>query len=268
MKSLSIHIALTLALSLVLAGCFNDSPIDASVDAPQDASTDASQNVARTGPRADPYVRFNVHTYIGSRVPADLGANTGTDADANLGTSPADFDAGMDAGADAGSDTGRRGAGRDADSRADINPDAGVETPDLGPPPTPWIFETEELGVLVEADEGTVAEEVAAPAWSTNSIASAYFERPGEGIYSVLVYEDECEARKEVGDSFASDRTVTTANGHAGYVYETNDFGALPDIHAIIQTENFVYYFRSESEEENFEVPEDFLNFIRELELR
>lgn len=201
---------------------------------------------------------------------ADSG-NTGSDAGSPGSSADSNTDAGSDArpGCDAGID--RTPDAGTPEEEPDTEPDAG--TPDSPPPAPTYIFETEEHGVLVEADEDTIANSTDAPAWSTQAIASAEFTRPSGKTYTMLVYAREAGERfadwmkrSEVGDAFISTRTVETSDSHTGYVYETNDMAAIPAVHVTVPTRDFVYYFQSD--EESFAVPEDFLNFIRELELQ
>lgn len=133
-------------------------------------------------------------------------------------------------------------------------------------------FATDELGTLVKTDDQTTATAAEKPAWSRQSVAAASFERFGGKRYEVLVYErtegetfSRWMAKSESGDAYLSAQTVRTKNGKTGYVYSTNDYGATPDVHIVVPTDRFVYRFSSE--ETRKEVPEDFLRFIRELEV-
>lgn len=149
------------------------------------------------------------------------------------------------------------------------------------------LFQLPQEGVLVIAPADTKVRPWQKPQWSEQSIASALFQRPGGKQYTLLVYKKGKEQsfqdwlkQSEVGDAAASPVTVKTRNDFTGYVYETNDLGSLPDIHITIPTQEYVYYFHWDTglpedpeqaarimKEQNltFQVPEDFLNFAREI---
>lgn len=135
------------------------------------------------------------------------------------------------------------------------------------------IFKTEALGTLVTASEGTNVGTWQRPEWVKTAIAESGFVRPNGKIYTVLVYrktpEETAEdwmARSELGDAYVSPKTVLTKNGVTGYTYTSNDLGAVPVVHITVVSREFVYYFHSDESEK--EVPEDFLQFVREIEVR
>ncbi len=176
-------------------------------------------------------------------------------------------------------------AGRtDADAEREYGPDGGVSDggvsdggiaqSDAGnlPPADPHVFATEELGVLVRTEENTEVKPAEKPFWADDALATSAFERESGKQYSVLVYEkrpdelfEDWLMRSKVGGTTVSQRRVRTENGRWAYVYATDDYGAVPNVHIIVPTERFVYYFRSE--EDTFDVPDDFVNFIREIEV-
>lgn len=151
------------------------------------------------------------------------------------------------------------------------------------------VFRTGELGLLVTAPEGTVVQDWPKPAWSTQSMATAKFVRPNGNEYTALVYLKEAGEsfsqwlnHGETSTTFLSDQSMRTASGHTAYVYSTNDQGLVPDVHAMVSTDRFVYNFRwdaglPEDPEEavaamrardirSVEVPADFLEFIGAIE--
>ena len=163
---------------------------------------------------------------------------------------------------------------------ATTSPDASTAAPAIFPPDastppaaTPsWVFSTPELGTLVTTSEDTTASEMTPPAWAEQTEAAASFRRPDGNRYTLMVYtKGESESfedwmqSSEIGDAYISSRRVTTANGNVGFVYTTNDYGAVPDVHIIIPTTRFVYYFHANTE--TFNVPEDFISFIEETEV-
>lgn len=184
-------------------------------------------------------------------------------------------------------DAGSNGSNTDADT------DTGTDTFSLFTPgPVVSVFRTSDLGGLVRAPDSTRVETWEKPSWSHESIASAKFVRPSGQQYNLLVYNSNPSlafsswmARSEVGNSFLSPQTVRTADGETAYVYKSNDLGAVPDIHVTIPTAEFVYNFmldsglpenpeeavramRDEPERNWFEIPEDFLSFIAQIEVR
>lgn len=135
------------------------------------------------------------------------------------------------------------------------------------------IFKTEELGTLITAPEGTTIAVWQKPEWVKAAIAESGFVRPNGKIYTVLVYRKSSEetiedwmSRGELGDAYVSPQTVLTKNGATGYVYTSNDHGAIPVVHITVASREFVYYFHSDESEK--EVPEDFLTFMREIEVQ
>ncbi|MBI2638255.1 hypothetical protein HYW83_01555 [Candidatus Peregrinibacteria bacterium] len=175
-------------------------------------------------------------------------------------------------------------ASKDAGSPAQTNeeeieeeviniPDAGQYDAGSSLPADPHVFATEELGVLVRTQGNTEVKPAEKPFWADDALATSTFERESGKQYSVLVYEkrpdelfEDWLMRSKVGGTTVSQRRVRTANGHRAYVYATDDYGAVPNVHIIVPTQRFVYYFKSE--EETFEVPDDFVNFIREIEVQ
>lgn len=127
--------------------------------------------------------------------------------------------------------------------------------------------------------------------WSIPPIAMGAFLRPNQGMfYALLVFERragesllEWDRRTWNGDAFLPERTVQTMNGHVGFVYETNDLGAVPSIHIVVPTERFVYRFewrdprlpdgmeqimelmREQGVDYFMTVPEDFLRFVQDI---
>lgn len=135
------------------------------------------------------------------------------------------------------------------------------------------IFKTEALGTLVTAPEGTTVGTWQRPEWVKTAVAESGFVRPSGKVYTVLVYrktpEETAEdwmARSELGDAYVSPKTVRTSNGVTGYTYTSNDLGAVPVVHITVVSREFVYYFHSDESEK--EVPEDFLQFVREIEVQ
>lgn len=154
------------------------------------------------------------------------------------------------------------------------------------------VFQTQEFGVLVTAPAGTRVEPWQPPAWSKQSVASAKFVRKNGNLYTLLVYRKlpgetyrQWSARSEIGDAYDSPDTISTLDGHLGYMYATGDLGALPYVHVNILTDRFVYHFHFEdglpedSEEairvtrergisRPFQIPEDFRAFAKEIEVQ
>lgn len=189
---------------------------------------------------------------------------------------------------------------QDAASPSDLRSGtSGVDAGSSGTPPAesaslsvfgPNVFRTEELGILVTAPEGTVAQSSERPRWAPNAIAWARFSRPRGKIYSVVVYRrasgqsfTEWLHSSEVGDAYLSPNTVETADGRTAYLYETGDEGGFPDVHAPVGTDNFSYSFKWENglpdnvEEadriwtanpEAYRMPDDFREFLRGLRLQ
>ena len=132
--------------------------------------------------------------------------------------------------------------------------------------------QTESPEPLWQLSDETEILEYEKPQWASEAVASAQFVRPSGAIYSLLVFSKEPgEAlsawmkNSPVGDAYISAITVQTADGAAGYVYVTNDFGAKPDAHITVPTDAFVYYFHTDTE--TFEIPVDFTEFIEGLML-
>lgn len=154
--------------------------------------------------------------------------------------------------------------------------DAGAAQADAGnsaPPADPHVFATQELGALVRVGENTEVIPAEKPFWADDALTTAAFERENGMQYSVLVYErrpDELFAdwlmRSKVGGTTVSRWNFRIKNSRRAYVYATDDYGAVPNVHIIVPTNRFVYYFRYESE--MFEVPDDFIYFIREVEVQ
>lgn len=215
---------------------------------------------------------------------ADAG---GADADASREVGP------PDAGVSASGATARLDSGVPESSAPDSSapespsdsgpPDSGVRdsnVPDSGPPDMgnaaswdPHVFATPELGVLVRVDSDTVVRPAERPFWADDALAVSAFERENGRQYSVLVYERRPDEsfrnwlmRSKVGGVVMSQNVVWIRNGRRAYLYAADDYGAVPNVHIIVPSERFVYYFRSE--EETFEVPDDFLDFIREIEVQ
>lgn len=154
--------------------------------------------------------------------------------------------------------------------------DAGTAQADAGNsalPADPHVFATQELGALVRVGENTEVIPAEKPFWADDALATAAFERENGMQYSVLVYErrpDELFAdwlmRSKVGGTTVSRRWLRIKDNRRAYVYSTDDYGAVPNVHIIIPAVRFVYYFRYETE--TFEVPDDFIHFIREIEVQ
>lgn len=166
-----------------------------------------------------------------------------------------------------------------------------VENPvfDIETETTSSIFETSELGVLLRAPDGTSVKPDGKMKGAENALASAILQHD-TSTYTVLVYEkregevlQEWMKRSEVGDAYLSPETLRTANGRTAFIYETNDLGLLPAVHATVATDRFVYYLRWDDglpddpvlatqiyreNPEAYEVPEEFRQFIREIELQ
>lgn len=140
----------------------------------------------------------------------------------------------------------------------------------------PQVFEAPDLGKFVTVDEKTVVKPAKMPFWTKRAIATAAFERENGKTYQVLVYErqegeyfPDWMKRSEVGDAFLSDQRVDTRNGKPGFAYATNDYGAVPAVHITVFSDRYVYYFKTEEEQQErpWRIPEDFLNFVRETEV-
>lgn len=140
----------------------------------------------------------------------------------------------------------------------------------------PHVFEAPGLGRLVTVGENTVVKPAKMPFWADQALATAAFERKNGNIYQVLVHErregeyfPDWMKRSEAGDAYLSEQRVDTRNGKPGFAYETNDHGAIADIHITVFSDRYVYYFHAEaeSEERPWRVPEDFINFIHETEV-
>jgi hypothetical protein len=145
----------------------------------------------------------------------------------------------------------------------------------------PHVFEAPGLGRLVTVNENTVVKPAKMPFWAdypglNRPIATAAFERSNGKTYRVFVYEKEEDEyfldwmkRSDTGDAFLSEQRVDTRNGKPGFAYETNDHGAIADIHITVFSDRYVYYFHAEAENEEppWRVPEDFINFIHETEV-
>lgn len=154
--------------------------------------------------------------------------------------------------------------------------DAGTAQADAGNsalPADPHVFATQELGALVRVGENTEVIPAEKPFWADDALATAAFERENGMQYSVLVYErrpDELFAdwlmRSKVGGTTVSRRWLRIKNSRRAYVYATDDYGAVPNVHIIVPAVRFVYYFKYETE--TFEVPDDFIHFIREIEVQ
>lgn len=167
--------------------------------------------------------------------------------------------------------------GIEADAGSPVEADAGTEPepePQPEPPPSdPHAFATEALGVLVRVASNTVVQPAEMPFWADDALATSAFERENGKIYTVLVYEkrpdelfEDWLVRSKVGGTRVSWRTVYARYGAVGYVYTADDYGAVPNVHIVVPSDRFVYYFRSE--EETFHVPDDFVNFIRGVEVQ
>lgn len=140
----------------------------------------------------------------------------------------------------------------------------------------PHVFEAPDFGRFVTVSDNTVVKPANMPFGAKQAIATAAFERENGKTYQVLVYErkeneyfPDWMKRSEVGDAFLSDQRVDTRNGKPGFAYATNDYGAVPDVHITVFSDRYVYYFKSDEDEQErpWKVPEDFLNFVRETEV-
>ncbi|GEM_PF-6245273 len=162
-------------------------------------------------------------------------------------------------------------AERDAGVQAQSEPET---EPEPEPEPSdPHVFATEELGVLVRVDSSTIVQPAERPFWADDALATSAFERENGKIYTVLVYEkredelfEDWLARSKVGATRVSQRTVYARYGKIGYVYKADDYGAVPNVHIVVPSDRFVYYFRSQ--EETFDIPDDFIDFIRHVEVQ
>lgn len=147
----------------------------------------------------------------------------------------------------------------------------------------PHVFEAPGIGKFVTVGTNTVVRPARMPSWAeeewvkTRPIAAAAFERQNGKTYKVTVFEQQegelaqdWMKRSEAGDAYLSPQTVLTRNGKIGFAYATNDYGAVPDIHVTVFSDRYVYRFHAdpESEERPWRIPEDFLNFIQEVEVQ
>lgn len=138
---------------------------------------------------------------------------------------------------------------------------------------SPNIFRHPIYGILVIADSGTTVTPIGRLTWPREPLAAASFNRSNGSWYDLLVYTKEPRqsisewmAESEVGDSYLSTLTTTTASGQASYIYETNDHGAEASVHITTATDEFAYYFYSEQREPT--IPDDFIEFVRMLRLQ
>ena len=194
--------------------------------------------------------------------------------------------------------------GADAGGRDSGRPDVGSTTPG-------WVldntFETNDNGLLVTVPEGMLQkmeplerritdaneDDIWAPITAVRFKLESGTPAPGGNEYLIYILAkkpnetfEQWMDRSSWGDAFIADEKVTTRNGYMGPYYSTNDLGAIPYIHALIPTENYVYdveridnripyermgeeimLFMKESGIDYFQVPEHFLNFIRNMEV-
>lgn len=147
----------------------------------------------------------------------------------------------------------------------------------------PQVFEAPGIGKFVTVGTNTVVRPAKMPYWVDEEwaknppIATAAFERQNGEMYKVFVFERregeplmEWSKRSSMGDAFLPEQTVNTRNGKTGYAYTTNDLGLVADIHVMVLSDRYVYRFNAdtESEERPYGIPEDFLNFIQEVEVQ
>lgn len=292
MKTLvhKLNIVFALFVAVLLFGCSSG---EEEKFAFKNRTAESSEKAGRIGVPHNINAESNRKTGAGRQNSRDLGASRldasqespdagrAKDADAEQRDSGSaqDFGSVRDGNSDGNSRSARdAGATRDSGSvsRDAAEPrDSGQATaniPDAGTNGERAVFELAPFGTLVEAAPDTAVWTTERPTWSSQALTAAIFERNGKN-YTLLVYEkdpwesfSQWRASAEVGDAFLSEQTVETADGHTGYVYETNDFGASPVSHITIPTAEFVYYF--ETDTNGFGVPEDFTNFIGTLSLR
>lgn len=168
----------------------------------------------------------------------------------------------------------------------------------INPPPksepAPNLLATPEEGVLVKAPQNyTTKASKDTPTYGSPT-AQIVFVSPENHEYTVRVFRRrpgetllDWGKRGSFGDAFLPVETIRTRDGNSGYVYETNDLGALPDHHITLMTEGFVYRFDWDNprldwndpaetlmalirgrEQEFFPVPEHFKAFVRNVELK
>lgn len=218
---------------------------------------------------------------------------------------------------DGGNGTGTASGQPDATmadaSRPDVNrADAGGRDsgrPDVGSTTPEWVldntFETNGNGLLVTVPEGMMQKleplerritdpnvrNISAPITAVRFKLESVAPAPGGNEYLIFILAKKPTEtfqqwldRSSWGDAVASTEYVTTRNGYQGVYYDTNDLGAIPYIHALIPTGNYVYdveridnripyemsgeeLIRFTDRSEFWEVPEHFLNFIRNMDV-
>lgn len=217
-------------------------------------------------------------TSASAKKDAGSGSNAASGSDAQRNTESADAGEAPDSALSTARDAGRSNSTRpdsavspDSSARGSSTPDA--SQPDAAAPTPAWIFATPEFGTLVTTTRDTTVSRMTPPAWAEHAVAAASFTRPNGSRYTLLIYaKGETEsfehwlANSEVGDAAVSEQRIQTANDNFAFVYATNDFGAVPDVHITVPTRRFVYYFHADSD--SFDVPEDFINFVQETEVQ
>ncbi len=164
----------------------------------------------------------------------------------------------------------------------------------------PNVFKDAASGVTITAPEDTIVVPWTLPDTQNGNeiLATTSFKRPGGKIYTALVFKKEAHetleqwsARSGWGDAALPgedepNARIVTKSGEIAYVYKVNDFGLLPDIHVVVATKNSVYRFQwndpripegvdtavqylkaHQDDEMYWKVPQDFIEFVKNVEV-
>ncbi|PJC36800.1 hypothetical protein CO046_03870 [Candidatus Peregrinibacteria bacterium CG_4_9_14_0_2_um_filter_53_11] len=147
-----------------------------------------------------------------------------------------------------------------------------------------------ELNVIVGPSD-TRLEYIDKPAWAPHTLANGRFVRPNGNRYDALIFQrngreslPEWFERVSFGNAWISEETVQTDNGKTAFLYKTDDNGALPDIHAFIVGDEYIYRLNWEvpnlphqpeealiyirENDLSFEIPPDFTTFIESISVK
>ncbi|MBP9718061.1 hypothetical protein KBD59_02070 [Candidatus Gracilibacteria bacterium] len=155
-----------------------------------------------------------------------------------------------------GSDA-RNTGGTPRDSTVNSTMEVGI-TPDATPNTTndggiPTVFTSPEQGYNIRFPHSSHVgvTRIDLPQWASDQALAAAELLQGENRYIVVVYPRQANeellswgTRVQAGDAFVSDRHLQMGSGQTGYIYDSNDFGLLPNIHVTVMSDDFVYYFR------------------------
>ena len=111
---------------------------------------------------------------------------------------------------------------------------------------------TPEDGTLVAAPDQTTISSIDKPTGAQDAVVAATVATSEDAdTFTLLVFNKEpaetlttWSEHHSTGDSFVPTEQVQTHNGKTAYIYTSNDFGLVPDIHVVIVSDSYVYQLR------------------------